>query len=306
MTKSYDERRHVAIDGYEYLVDDDDMTAWIVCGPQEVPETYAFPERVNIEGRSYLVTSVEIGAFSFVTPPIKELVVHDSIEYIDEDSFHMTTVRTVRIGKGLKWYHPWLFSNDLERVFIDRDNPYIRMSADGNFVLTADGRTLLAVISDPEEIRIPEGVETISECAISCKALLKKVTLPSTLKIIEENGIFECHALPEIIVPEGTVTMRHQGISYNESLRRIDLPATLETVGWEVCTDNGNLEELTLRCPEVVSLANEEAAMWRNFVPKDNCRLVVPGHLTEAYGRHPLWGLFKHIEPLSETIADNQ
>lgn len=45
----------------------------------------------------------------------------------------------------------------LERVFIDRDNPYIRMSADGNFVLTTDGRTLLAVISDPEEIRIPEG-----------------------------------------------------------------------------------------------------------------------------------------------------
>ena len=299
MAKGYDERRHAAIDGYEYLLDDDDMTAWIAHGPREVPEIYALPERVSIEGLSYRVTSVEIGAFSFVATPIAELVVPDSFEYIDEDSFHFTTVRTVRIGKGLKGYHPWLFSNDLERVSIDRGNPYIRMSDDGNSVLTADGRTLLAVIADPEAVRIPEGVETISACAISCKSLLKKVILPSTLKTIGENGIFECHALSGIVVPEGTVTVRFQGISFNGSLRRIDLPASLETVGWEVCTDNGNLEELTLRCPEAVSLDDEGLAMRSDFVPKDECRLVVPGHLTETYGRHPLWGRFKHIEPLS-------
>ena len=194
MSKSYCERRKVRQGNFEYLLDDDDRTAWINEGNSGGARVYTLPESVVIEGIVFAITSVEIGAFgTCYDTGIEELYVPGCYEYMDQDCFSASPIKTLHIGKGLRHYMFWSLksaSPDLV-VEIDPENPYIKISEDGHMVLSKDGKTLIYLLHDIEEVIIPEGVETIIAYAISCNQILRRVQLPESLRQIERNGISE-------------------------------------------------------------------------------------------------------------------
>ena len=49
MSKSYNERRRVRKGEFEYMVDDDDRTAWVNIGHSGGAKIYLLPEKVVIE-----------------------------------------------------------------------------------------------------------------------------------------------------------------------------------------------------------------------------------------------------------------
>lgn len=226
MGKNYYERRVVRQGAFEYRVDDDDLTAWISKGYSGGAEVYTLPEQVEIDGKTYRLTSVEIGAFCSDQERIRELFIPDCYEYIDEDSFKINTLRIVHAGKGLKTYHPWSFTSKLETLIIHPDNPLLSVSADGKCILRKDDETMLVgVVGDPVDLLVPEGVKFIFNRAISCKERLETLTLPTTLKAISSNGIFECYALKELVIHTDKVLTAN--LTPLDTFRRLIVPRHL-------------------------------------------------------------------------------
>ena len=196
MSKSYDERRKVICGDFIYLVDDDDMTAWIGDGHTGGGRTAVLPESVVLEGRTYGIRSVEIGAYAG-EEELEELYIPDCYEFIDEGSFHgCGRLRTVHIGKGLRWYCYWSFSGSpIEKIDIDPDNPFLKVSDDGCSVLSKDGKTMFYNVIPKPVLAVQDGVEVLAECAISCNDITEEITLPVSLRKLGPNAIFECQAL---------------------------------------------------------------------------------------------------------------
>lgn len=213
MSKGYYERRRFRSGDFEYLLDDDDRTAWIDKGCSGGARVYSLPETALVEGIVYKVTGVEVHGFNTQGDcQIEELFIPDNCEYIDELSFRQAPVKTLHIGKGLRNYHPWSFRSACPDwlVEIHPDNPCLKTSADGHMILSRDGKELVALIHDIEDMTVPEGVEVIRSLAVSCKKQLRSLHLPSTLKRIERYGIMENENLEGPIIPEECVIIREQ------------------------------------------------------------------------------------------------
>lgn len=291
----------VAFGEYEYLINRKDKTAWIAkaCGIAE--KVFTLPEKLVIDDEEYTCESVEIGAY-WAEPVIEELIIPDCYNYIDEDCFKFCeNLRRVQIGKGLTWYNKWNFGGcPIEEVTILEDNPYLKVSSDGALVLSKDGKTVLAlVLHNAERIDVPEGVEKIEEAGISCSSTVKTLTLPSTLKEIGPNGIFQMHSIKELVIPEGVVEIKRQGLFYNERLELIDIPSSCQQIGCETLTYDKSLKKLIFRSNEIM-VDEGECCRFDSLskVPLKTCILAVPTELVEKYRKHPYWGRFKHIETI--------
>ena len=77
-----EERRTYKGKGYEYLLNDEEKTAWIVRAPRiGRKKRFRVPDIIDVEGTAYTVESIEFGAFG-KAKCLKHLVIPDSIEFV--------------------------------------------------------------------------------------------------------------------------------------------------------------------------------------------------------------------------------
>lgn len=295
MSKSYLERREWSSGGWSYLLDDDDRTAWIKEGSTGGSRHYTLPTTVYVGDVLYQITSVEIGAFDN-EPSLQSLIVPDCYEYIDMDCFsHCKKLRSVYLGKGLQEYCFWSFAGcPVQSITIDPENPYLKMSDDGMMVLSKDGKRLYSVVLDKALVTVPDGVEELHFDAISCLPHLRKLRLPSSLRRLQTEAIFENYKLKEVVLPEGVRLVGYEAVSSNENLEVLDLPSTLHRLEGRSFAYNPRLRKLILRSPFVVDMADDDAKAY----PTETCTLCVPYQLLEKYKKHSFWGQFKKIVEL--------
>ena len=300
-TKPYELRRRCNVGGIVYLLDDDDGTAWLHCEPEgryNGTDSCILPEEVDIGGRTYRITSA-MGEFSVPAGTlVQELIIPDSYENIEELGFRESFIETIHIGRGLRWFTVWScyrLSPDVT-ITISPENPYIKMSDDGNCILTKDGKRLISVVREVPELTVPEGVEEICQTAISCVDV-ERLTLPSSLKTIGPNGIFQCHRLHSLVIPEGVEIIRTQGLSDNRDLQTIDLPSTLRQLDGETFADDDCLERIIVRAI-VLPLFN--GGLDQDLTRLNACHLIVPRQSLPTYRNHTDWGWFRHIDILED------
>lgn len=296
-SKPYNERRMFSFKNWCYLLDDGDRTAWIVKGHIGRCKRYRIPKCVEIEGKSYTVTSIEMGAFNNPRT-LRHLIIPDSIEFVDEDEFlFLPKLRSIYIGKGVKHLSDWHFRRCEGPVplFIDKGNPNLKPS--NNLLLTGDGKTVLRTMKRCRSYIIPEGVEKIHSCAMWGNEILEEVTLPSTLKIVGDNGLSINPKLKRLTFPEGFETFDVQGLMDNAGLECLDLPSSLTKLTDSLSGCSG-LKTLIIRCNHVFDGPVDSDDI------SSHCQILVPDHLVEDYKRHPVWGRFK-IEGIS-SIEDSK
>lgn len=194
MSKGYYERRLVRLGDFEYLVDDEDRTCWIYSGHSGGARIYHVPDSVIINQHIYSITG--IGLRGYITDKdrfIEELFLPDSCLFFDELSFIKAPVKKLHIGKGLLYYDPWSLKNAASDLSLEihPDNPELKMSDDGHFVLSKDGKRLFALIHDIEEASVPAGVETICRLSVSCKKNLRILHLPQSFNEIEDEALLD-------------------------------------------------------------------------------------------------------------------
>lgn len=288
-------RREYRQDGFVYLLDDEEKTAWIKQGRIKRCHRYRLPDHVMVDGVRYTIESVEAGAYNRPRT-LRHLIIPDSFNYVDEWAFCCDNLRSVFIGKKMDYFDNWTFCHckKLRYIHIDKDNPYLKQ-VDG-MILSKDGKRVLACTKDRQQVIIPFGVEEINHYAFSGFSRLETIILPSTLRRTRDNSFSCLQKLRSVVLPEGFEICGTQSFMENENLTYIDLPSTITDLGWETFMDCSNLQTIVLRVPKVI----EKVMGCFEGVPTDTCRLYVPAEQVEQYRKHPGWGVFQNIFPIEK------
>jgi hypothetical protein len=93
-----------------------------------------------------------------------------------------------------------------------------------------NGETFLKADHDSTEVVVKDGTEVIASAAFdSCR--VKKITLPSSIRIIEDDAFLRAHELEEINLPEGITSIGFAAFRFCENLQSITLPHSLTHLG---------------------------------------------------------------------------
>ena len=299
MSLDYYHRRKVHLNGWEYLLDDEERTAWIAKGKIKRVRRYRIPTSVVIEGKEYRIESVEMGAFRH-TKTLRHLVIPDGIQYVDEYNFSFSkSLRSIYIGKDVDYISSWLFHNNpnLRTFVISPDNPHLFME-DG-IVYSKDGTVALCAIFQPRHLHIREGVTLIENVAFWWNPRLEQVDFPASLRKIGDNSFAGCPRLKSIVLPEGFEECVVQSFEENKGLESVDLPSTMSMLQWDTFLDCPNLHTMRIRTKDVLPIdlySEYDKDEFDKMVSQYD--IFVPSHLIDAYRHHPYWGKCRSINSL--------
>ena len=106
-----------------------------------------------------------------------------------------------------------------------------------------------------EKVVIEDGVETIGTSAFSFCQYLKEVTLPSTLKTIE-NSVFYTTKISEIKLPDGLTTIGNSAFLSCSELTEVEIPNTVTSIGTKAFDGCRSMEKVKL--PDDITIIDEE------------------------------------------------
>ena len=286
------ERREYRQNGFAYLLDDEEKTAWIKQGRIKRCRCYRLPDHVMVDGVRYTIVGVEAGAYNHPRT-LHHLVIPDIIHDFDEycsDGFK--NLESIHLGKGWDYLDGWYFINcpKLRTIHIDKFNPYLKVH-DG-MVLSKDGKKVYLGFSNRKHLTIHDGVEEIGQYAFWHHKKLETIQFPKTLRKIGDNSFSNCPKLRSVVLPEGFRECVVQSFIENENLNLIDFPATFLKLGYQTMVVCPNLQTIVLRAPQVVETSDGHPY---GGIPTDTCRLYVHAELVEQYKEHPVWREFQHI-----------
>ena len=134
--------------------------------------------------------------------------------------------------REIGWTNAFSGSN-LQFIDISPENPYFKVV--DNLVLSKDGTTLLFCPTALKEAVIPNGVETLGlsegeTWAFSKCRNLTSVTLPDSLKIINESAFEDCSKLSKITFPDSVTFIGRNAFRNCESMTFEKLPSELKII----------------------------------------------------------------------------
>ena len=161
-------------------------------------------------------------SFSYKTN-IEEIVLPKDLERIDVSSFNeCKKLKEIKVGANVKSLSSMSFygldTTNVTKITIDENNPYYII--ENNMLLNKDKTLLIDVLSNIEEIIIPEGVKEIGGNAFHANRNLKKVVIPNTVEKI--GGSFNhCSALEKIEIPSSVTSISTSCFSNSTNLKEI-------------------------------------------------------------------------------------
>ena len=164
-------------------------------------------KRLDVPGS---VKTIDASAIVWNEEGFEEIILHEGVEEITaergKNSFmfaKQSVLRKIYIPSTLKYLTTGIFFNctDLESLVIAENNPYFKTV--DVVIYTRDGKELVAVPDrSREDFSIAEGTEIIGEGCFWQFCRLRKIQIPSTVRIIESRAFDSCMSLKEISLPE--------------------------------------------------------------------------------------------------------
>ena len=156
-------------------------------------------------------------------------------------------VREIPVSEHLRYIsEKALDCSTRERAFVQTGENETYKVKEG-WLYSADEKTLLCVPSCPfgGSLVIPEGVEVLGEGALRY-ARCGELTLPSTLKRIEDSGLYGCYYITELTLPEGLTYLGRYACGNLSSLTSIRIPDSVTQIEERAFSDCSALEEAEL------------------------------------------------------------
>lgn len=155
-----------------------------------------------------------------------------SLESIGNLAFNLCLSLTeITLPENLQTLGMYLFTacDKLTAIHVDADSAYYK-SVDG-VLYSADGKTLAAYpVGRAGEYTVADGVETIRTTAFAYSPV-SAISLPASIRTIQNSAFQSCKQLTEISLPEGTVSIGSAAFSACSSLAKATLPKTLDKIG---------------------------------------------------------------------------
>lgn len=202
--------------------------------------------------------TIRLGNSAFApSMQLKELILPDQLKAIGSDAFSSCRVHSLHIGSGLEEFDYDAFSgfSEVKNLSISPDNT--RLTVNNGVLFSADMTRLLLypTLDESRTYTVPDGVAEISSGAFSAASNLTSVTLPSSLRLIDDYAFFGCHGLEELIIPEGVSEIGVQSISCCSSLAHVQLPESLRIIRKDAFFYSPSLTEIEL--PDGVEFLGE-------------------------------------------------
>lgn len=217
---------------------------------------------------------------------VTEITIPDDYEGVpvtaidDFAGVNLEYVTKITIGKNVREISNWAFGNsrNISAFEVDDTNPYL-CDVDG-VLYTKDMKTILfypparyiQVLTSKKDdglkyigYAIPEGVETIRSKAFYKCYELTEITLPSTLRSIEEMAFFRC-SLNELTLPEGLTFIGKDAFSYCTAIEELTIPATVTQIDEYAFYNCTALKNLTMLGKEA------DMTLGKKWFPTDNGR----------------------------------
>ena len=188
-------------------------------------------------------------------------------------------IEIVDIPKSVVYIAPSAFSGCTTTTIytVAQSNPVYK-SQDG-VIYSKDGKNLLHYPSGKleETITVADGIETIGGYAFANNEDVVQISLPSSVKKIEEHAFDGCDKLNRLNLPEGITEIGDYALYECASLAEIKLPESLKTIGAHAFDYCISIKDVTV--PDGVVQIGDGAFMRCKSLSK----IVLPKSL-ERYG----------------------
>ena len=222
---------------------------------------------------------------------LERLELPESVEVIEHNAFaKCSSLKELHIGKNVKRISELAFvetQKSLEKITVDINNTrYTDLNS--NIIVSRKHNDLILACCNST---IPFGVEKINKYSFAYISNLKKIIIPSSVKIIEKYAFTHNHSL-EIVHMENPHTIGNGAFENCYSLRQINLPTSVALIG-DKAFNNTSVEEVIL--PVSVNKIGVFA-----FANNSNLeKIFIPSHL-DTFDRS--W--FDNCTNIKEIIVD--
>lgn len=191
------------------------------------------------------VRRIEANAFFYCTE-LRELKLNQGLEYIGDFAFHKCPIANVLLPKslkeiGLKCFHAMENYDDFRQdISVEQDNEHIFTDGHALYTVNGDELCLFAVFSaDIKAFRsfshdvryeLQPGCTRIKSRSFANCRNLKAVTLPDSLKVIEDEAFMECISISEIKLPHNLKEIGRDAF-LNTNIASFSLPSSIEYIG---------------------------------------------------------------------------
>lgn len=282
-------------DGLYYKVLEDGTLSIVSSGDEKKYKgDISIPEKVEHEGKSYVVTKIGYGVFDScmeltnVTFPntlkeidmaafyrcesLNDVAFPSSLERLGDNAFTFChSMKKINIPKTLVDVQDGNFTacSTLVEINVEAGHPYLYSD---NGVLLISYKGIKGVWAYPggkpeTSYTLPEGITHIGDKAFAFSPILKKVTLPESMQVIREYAFAYCTALEEINLPKSVVELRRGIFEKCDKLKKI-------SVFWEDplgLNDNNtpfpglDLSKIKLYVPKNTTAKYKSAPIWQKF-----------------------------------------
>lgn len=227
----------VVVDGIAYDLNKQNMTATVVSSFYSTDEEQvdlcpryegdvAVPEEITVDGVDYTVT--EIGQFAFTMCKVSFFSLPNTLKRINRGAFSSVW--------GLKWIvipasveeivgDAFALNYDLEELELAEGNTHFVY--ENNMLMSADRTRLVSLLG---ALDLEKSIE---------------VTIPSTIKTIEDYALYGSSAITSLTLPEGLETIGVQSLGCI-SVKTLHIPSTVTSIGSGFLMLARKLEELTV------------------------------------------------------------
>lgn len=169
--------------------------------------------------------SVGTGAFAFTG--LKEVVLPDSCQTIEEAAFYgCTKLTSFCFGEKCKEVGQGAFDG-CTRLEISRNKKNRFLLIDQGVVYTVDGRALLSAGGASGEITVHKGVTSIPSYFFEGNKRLTKVILPDSVTEIGECAFKDCSKLKTVVFSDKLTTISRNAFYNCKVLSEINIPASV-------------------------------------------------------------------------------
>ena len=247
---------NIEVDGIYYDYSTDNKTASVTENPAGYSGDIVIPETIQIDGDTYVVTSIGSSAFNgciaLTTIDIPASVTEieysafagcSSLTYIDiptsltsigDYAFFACGLEAVNISDLSAWCKIDFFNSTSNPLYYAH-NLYLNGDLVTHLTIPADitkiKNSAFSGCSSLTSIDLPDGLTEIENYAFEYCSGLTSIELPNGLTTIRSGTFGGCTGLTSINIPAGVTSIGSSAFLGCSSLTSIDLPAGVTTIG---------------------------------------------------------------------------
>lgn len=180
------------------------------------------------------VTEIADSAFGNAED-LSSIVLPEGLKIIEDNAFHNCKfLSKLNIPASVETIGAGVFpsSGILEDLSVSPENKnFIYENAT---LFNRDKTILIKCFDFPSKYTVPEGVTTLAKKSFEEKGSLKSVSLPKSLKVIDEYAFLSCSQLESVEIPENVETIGNWAFANCENLNTVIIPSSVVNFGEEI------------------------------------------------------------------------